>query len=44
MLLAMRQNNTDGGETYILEALQHAKPIWQLTRGDISLAVYQVQK
>jgi 4-amino-4-deoxy-L-arabinose transferase-like glycosyltransferase len=44
MLLAMRQNNTDGGETYIMEALQHAKPIWQLTRGDISLAVYQVQK
>ena len=44
MLLTMQQNNTDGGESYILDALQHAKPIWQLTRGDISLAVYQVQK
>ena len=44
MLIAMQQNNTDGGENYILEALQHARPIWQLTRGDITLAVYQVQK
>lgn len=44
MLLAIQQNNTDGGENYILEALQHATPIWQLKRGDISLAVYQVQK
>ena len=44
MLLAMQQNNTDGGENYMLEALQHSKPIWQLTRGDISLAIYQVQK
>ena len=44
MLLAMEQNNTNGGENYILEALRHATPIWQLTRGDISLAVYRVQK
>ena len=45
MLIAMQQNNTDGSENYILEALlQHAKPIWQLTRGNISLAIYQVQK
>jgi len=44
MLIAMQQNNTDGNEDYILEALRHAKPIWQLTRGDISLAIYQVQK
>ncbi len=44
MLIAMQQNNTDGNETYILEALQHARPIWQLTRGNISLAIYQVQK
>lgn len=44
MLIAMQQNNTDGGENYILEALRHARPIWQLTRGDISLAIYQVQK
>jgi len=43
MLAAMRQNNTDGNEDYILEALQHASPIWQLTHGDIHLAIYQVQ-
>src|SRR5215469_4152674 len=44
MLIAMQQNNPDGGENYILEALQNAKPIWQLTRGDVNLAIYQVQK
>jgi len=44
MLIAMQQNNTDGGENYILEALRHSKPIWQLTHGGISLAIYQVQK
>jgi hypothetical protein len=44
MLLVMQNNNTGGGENYILEALQHATPIWQRTQGNISLAVYQVQK
>ena len=44
MLSAMQQNNSDGSENYILVAYQHARPIWQLTRGDISLAIYQVQK
>jgi hypothetical protein len=44
MLTSMQQNNSDGSENYILEALQHATPIWKMTRGDISLAVYQVQK
>ena len=44
MLLAMQQNNTDGSENYILAALQHATTIWKLTRGDISLSIYQVQK
>jgi hypothetical protein len=34
---------TDEG-IYILQALQHATPIWQLTRGTISLADYKVQK
>ncbi|HLI05341.1 MAG TPA: glycosyltransferase family 39 protein [Ktedonobacteraceae bacterium] len=43
MLTAMQQNNTDGSENYILEALQHARPIWQLTHGDVSLAIYQVE-
>ncbi|SRR6266852_4485185 len=44
MLIVMQQNNTDGSENYILEALQHARLIWQLTYGNISLAIYQVQK
>ncbi len=44
MLIAMQQNNTDGGENYILQALQNANPIWQLTHGGVSLAIYQVQK
>ena len=44
MLLVMQQNNTGGGENYILEALRHARPIWQSTVGNISLAIYQVQK
>jgi 4-amino-4-deoxy-L-arabinose transferase-like glycosyltransferase len=44
MLIAMQQNDTDRGEDYILTALQNAKPIWQLTHGGVSLAIYQVQK
>ncbi len=44
MLSVMQHNNSDGSENYILEALQHARPIWQSTIGDISLAIYQVQK
>ena len=44
MLIAMQQNDTDRGEDYILLALQNAKPIWQLTHGGVSLAIYQVQK
>jgi len=44
MLSVMQHNNSDGSENYILAALQHARPIWQGSRGDISLAIYQVQK
>jgi 4-amino-4-deoxy-L-arabinose transferase-like glycosyltransferase len=44
MLIVMQNNNTGGGENYILEALQHATPIWQMGTGNISLAVYQVHK
>jgi 4-amino-4-deoxy-L-arabinose transferase-like glycosyltransferase len=44
MLIAMQQNNSDGNESYIIEALSHGKLIWQLTRGDIQLSVYQIQK
>ncbi len=44
MLIAMQQNNTNGGENYILEALSHGQQIWSVTRGNISLAIYQIQK
>jgi 4-amino-4-deoxy-L-arabinose transferase-like glycosyltransferase len=44
MLSVLQHNNSDGSENYILAALQHARPIWQGSRGDISLAIYQVQK
>jgi hypothetical protein len=40
----MQANNPGGSEDYILEALQHATPIWQVTQGGVSLAIYQVQK
>lgn len=42
MLQAMQQNGP--GEDYILEALSHATRIWDLKRGNVELAVYQVQK
>ena len=44
MVTAMQQNNTDGSENYILEALSHGKQIWSVTHGGISLAIYQIQK
>ena len=44
MLIAMQQNNTNGRENYILEALRHGEQIWSVTRGNISLAIYQIQK
>jgi 4-amino-4-deoxy-L-arabinose transferase-like glycosyltransferase len=44
MVTAMQQNNTDGSENYILEALSHGKQIWSVTRGNISLAIFQIQK
>jgi hypothetical protein len=44
MLIAMQQNNTNGSENYILEALRNSKLIWAIQRGDIGLAIFQVQK
>lgn len=44
MLIAMQQNNGDGNEGYIIEALSHGKLIWQLTRGGIQLSIYQIEK
>src|SRR5260221_1166715 len=44
MLIAMQQNNTDGGESYILTSHQNAKPIWQLKHGGGRLAIYPDHK
>ncbi|HEX8861367.1 MAG TPA: hypothetical protein VGC06_20175, partial [Actinomycetes bacterium] len=44
MKLTMQQNNGDGGETWILDGLDHAQQIWALEQGDVQLYVYQVQK
>jgi 4-amino-4-deoxy-L-arabinose transferase-like glycosyltransferase len=44
MLTAIRQNNGDGSEDWILEAIGHAKPVWTLQRGGVSVGVYQVDK
>jgi 4-amino-4-deoxy-L-arabinose transferase-like glycosyltransferase len=44
MLQAMELNNGDGGENYILEALQHSQRIWDMPRGGIELQIYQVEK
>ncbi len=44
MRIAMEQNNSDGREDWILEALDHAQRIWVAERGDIQLEIYKVQK
>jgi 4-amino-4-deoxy-L-arabinose transferase-like glycosyltransferase len=43
MRQAMINNNSDGNETWLLDALDnHSHRIWDLHRGDIELQVYQV--
>ncbi len=45
MKQAMILNNTSGQESFILNALDyHSTEVWHLTKGDVSLAIYQVQK
>jgi Dolichyl-phosphate-mannose-protein mannosyltransferase len=44
MKRAMEINNGGGQEQWILSALDNATPVWQLVRGDVSLAIYKVQK
>jgi 4-amino-4-deoxy-L-arabinose transferase-like glycosyltransferase len=41
---AMLLNNGDGGETWILQALDHAKPVWSVEGGDVKLEIDQVIK
>jgi hypothetical protein len=41
---AMVLNNGDGGETWILQALDHSKPVWSAEHGDVKLEIDQVAK
>jgi hypothetical protein len=45
MKQAMMQNNTGGQESYMLNALDHhSTEVWHASRGNVSLAIFQVQK
>jgi 4-amino-4-deoxy-L-arabinose transferase-like glycosyltransferase len=41
---AMLLNNADGGETWILQALDHSKPVWSVEHGDVKLEIDQIIK
>jgi 4-amino-4-deoxy-L-arabinose transferase-like glycosyltransferase len=41
---AMLLNNADGGETWILQALDHSKQVWSVGGGDVNLEIDQVVK
>jgi hypothetical protein len=41
---AMQLNNADGGETWILQALDHSKQVWSVGGGDVNLEIDQVVK
>jgi uncharacterized membrane protein len=41
---AMTLNNGDGGETWILQALDHSKTVWSVEHGDVRLEVDQIIK
>jgi hypothetical protein len=41
---AMVLNNGDGGETWILQALDHSKAVWSVEHGDVKLEIDQVTK
>jgi hypothetical protein len=45
MQCAMILNNAGGQEQWILDALEsHSTEVWHVTRGNVTLAIYQVQK
>jgi 4-amino-4-deoxy-L-arabinose transferase-like glycosyltransferase len=45
MKTAMKLNDGNGQENWILDALDnHSTKVWQVTRGNVTLAIYQVQK
>jgi 4-amino-4-deoxy-L-arabinose transferase-like glycosyltransferase len=41
---AMLLNNADGGESWILQALDHSKQVWSVGGGDVNLEIDQVVK
>jgi hypothetical protein len=45
MRAAMERNNAGGQEQWILDAIdQHGTVVWELHRGNIHLAIYQIDK
>jgi hypothetical protein len=45
MKQAMEENNGDGMESFMLNALDyHSTEVWGVTKGDVSLAIYKVQQ
>jgi Dolichyl-phosphate-mannose-protein mannosyltransferase len=44
MRSAMLLNNGDGGETWILQALDHSKPVWSVEHGDVKLEIDKVTR
>jgi len=41
---AMLLNNADGGETWILQALDHSQSVWSVEHGDVKLEIDRVNK
>jgi hypothetical protein len=43
MRQAIEQNNGDGRENWVLEAIdQHGERVWQMSRGDVELEIIKV--
>ena len=44
MRIAMEQNNGDGNESWIMDAIdQHSTKVWSIQRGDVELEIYRIQ-
>jgi len=41
---AMLLNNADGGETWLLQAVDHSRPVWSVEHGDVKLEIDQVSR
>ena len=40
---AMEQNNGDGQESWVLEAIdQHGEKVWQVSRGNVELEIFKI--